>query len=410
MLIISIYLPELQPFQSHCARPVFGLWRAPVFPTPASEDGIKVAQGHDKGGHLTTSPKSLVHPLHQALLSAQDAIQKLTCENVSLREENVRLTLNELGIAEALEELTSLYTQAKKEKEEMEARRNKMEEDFKKEKKIWQDLSRGQLGEIRHFRIKLLVAQSLRDHMEEEVREYKRELHEGRKQVEREITSLEESLRVQREENAARLSAMEDHRREVIRVREENAATKLRESDEKWQRRVSQLEEEIKEKRSVVSSLIDNVTAATGELRNTMILFNWNRSELCQGEKKWESKCEALEESYRKALTEKEESWQRRVQEMERRNELEKMWLQKEKEWREKTSALEEEIKCLTKDTQQLQVNCLRCTIQHIKYFSLMSHPESDKKILVKCPHWVQIYYYSVLLQLTKHKDRMQRK
>ncbi len=355
------YLPKLQPFQSHCAQPIFGLWRAPTFPTAASEDSVKVVLGHDKGQHLTKSPKSLMHPLHQGLLSAQDTLKKLTCENVTLREENAILTLKERSITEALEELTSLYAQAKEEREEMEARINKMEEDLQKEKKIWQDLSRHQLGEIRSFRIELLVAQSLRDHMEKEVRESKRELYEGRKQVEKEIISLEESLRIQRVENAARLSAVEDHHREVIRVREENAATKLRESEEKWQRRVSQLEEEMKEKRSTVSSLIDNVTAAAGELRNTVILLNWNQSELCQSEKKWERKCIALEENYRKELTEKEESWQRRVQEMERKNEVEKMWLQKEKEWREKTSALEDEIKRLTKeDSQQLQVNCLQ--------------------------------------------------
>lgn len=282
-MIIFFHLPELQPFQSCCAQPIFGLWRAPVCPPAASEDGPKV--GHSKGEHLTKSPKSLVHSLHQALLSAQDAVKELTWENVSLREESRQ--------------------------------------------------------------------------MEEEVRETRRELCEGRRQARREIASLGESLCIQREENAARLSAMEDHWREVIRVIEENAATNLRESEEKWQRRLSQLEEEMKENRSFVGTLIQKVMAVTGEHRNTMILLSQNQSELCQSRKKWESKCDALEESCRKQLTEKEESWQRTVQEMERKNELGKMWLQKEEEWRQKTRALEDEIKCLTRESGQLQVNCL---------------------------------------------------
>lgn len=202
-----------------------------------------------------------MHPLHQALLSAQDTIEKLTRENVSLREENARLKLMELSTSDDLEELTGAYTQAKKENEEMEARVKKMEEDFQMDKKTWQDLSRQQLREISSFRVQLSVAQSHSHRMEDEVRESKRELYEGRRQVEREIASLGESLYIQREESAARRSAME--------------------------------------------------------------------------------------------------SWQNIVQEMERKNELGKMWLQKEEEWRRKTNALEEEIKRLTNKSAQLPVNCL---------------------------------------------------
>nr|XP_046250663.1 golgin subfamily A member 6-like protein 6 [Scatophagus argus] len=340
-----------ESFRSQCARPFFGLWCAPIFPTAPSKDGAKAEQGLSKGGHLAKSPKSLVHPLHKALLSAHDTIERLTRENVTLREENARLTLKEQNISKALEDLTNLNIQAKKEREEVEARIKNMEENFQKEKKIWQDLSKHQLGEIRRFKISCLVAESHSQRMEEEVRESKLELFEGRRQVERKITSLEQSLHIQKEDTLARLSAMEGHWREMIRIRKENAASKPWESEERWQRRVSQLEEELKEKRSLDSNLIDKID----ECRNIMTLWKQNQPELYQSEKKWESKCKALEESYRRELSEKEESWQRTVQDMERRYELEKMWLQKDEEWRKKTNSLEEEVKRLTEENTQLQ-------------------------------------------------------
>ncbi|XP_056243138.1 golgin subfamily A member 6-like protein 22 [Seriola aureovittata] len=340
---------EQEPFQTHCAGPVFGLWRAPVFPAAASQGGSEVSQAHDEEEHFTKAPKSLVHPLHKALLSAQEKIKKLTYEDDSLRRENARLTEKELGTHEALEKLTSLYTQVKTYKEEMEAWRNTMEEAFRDEKKAWQEERRKQLEEMKSFRMKLLVAQSHNHQMEEEVRESKREIQEGQMQAERELAYLRESLFIQREENAA----IKDHWREVIREKEDSA-TKLKESEEKWQRRVSQLVDGIQHN-NFVSSSIDKVIGLIGEQQNTLTMLNKKQSELCQSERKWERRSNALEESYRKVLAEKEESWQTRMQEMEKKIKLEKMWLQKEEEWRQKTSALEEEIKRLIKENTQLQ-------------------------------------------------------
>lgn len=335
------------------------MYHATVFPIAASEDVAKVEQGPNKGENLLVPPKSLVHSLHRALLSAQEQIKRLTAENIALKEKNSRLKLMELRSSEALEKVTSLHNQAQKEKEEMEAMIKKLEGDLQKEKNDYQVLSKHQLGEISSLKAKLLIAQSQSNWMEEELKESKRELHQGRRQVEREITSLEQSLHIQQEETAARLSSMEHHWKEVIRVKEENAATKLRETDKKWQRRVCQLEEEMKNRRSLVSSLTDQMMSAIAEHKSTITLFRQNQSEFSLKEKTWENKCNALEESYRRELTEKEESWQRRLQDMERRNELEKMWLQKETEWRHKTSSLEEEVRYLTRENTELQVNSL---------------------------------------------------
>lgn len=136
----------------------------------------------------------------------------LTYENDSLRRENARLTMKGLSTLGALEEQISLYTQAKAENEKTEARMKEMEEAFQKEKTTWQEVSRQQLGEINSYRMKLLDAQSLSHQMEEEVRESKKKIQEGRTQAEREITSLKESLCIQREEHAA----LKDHWREVV--------------------------------------------------------------------------------------------------------------------------------------------------------------------------------------------------
>ena len=151
-------------------------------------------QGHDDEEHFTQYPKSLIHPLHAALPSAKEKIKMLAYENDFLRKENARLTVKESGTLEALEEQTSLNTQAKKENEETEAKIKMMEEAFHREKTAWQEMNSKQLGEISSFKMKLLVAQSLNHEMEEEVRDSKKKFQDGRRQTEREITILKESL------------------------------------------------------------------------------------------------------------------------------------------------------------------------------------------------------------------------
>ncbi|TKS66051.1 hypothetical protein D9C73_000107 [Collichthys lucidus] len=76
------------------------------------------------------------------------------------------------------------------------------------------------------------------------------------------------------------------------------------------------------------------------------------QSDFYQHDKRWESQLNALEEKYRRALGAQEESWQKRVQEMERRNELERTWLQKEGEWRQRTDTLQDENQRLNKELQ----------------------------------------------------------
>ncbi|XP_027132198.1 trichohyalin isoform X2 [Larimichthys crocea] len=226
------------------------------------------------------------------------------------------MTLKELSDHEALQQLTSLHTEAKKEKEEVEAKVKLMEE------------------EINSFKNKWLAAQSRNQQLEEEVRESTQELSECRRQVDRNISSVEDILYRQRQETAARISAMDHYWSEVVRVREEGA---VRESEQKSQR-ISQLEEEVAEKGRLIHSLTNNTM-------NT-------KSDFHQHGKRWESQLNTLEEKYRRALSKQEEGWQKRVQEMERTNELERTWLQKEGEWRQRTDTLQDEIQRLNKELQ----------------------------------------------------------
>ncbi|KAK1902309.1 Serine/threonine-protein kinase MRCK gamma [Dissostichus eleginoides] len=319
-----------------------------------------------------------------------------------LKEENFKLTMKDDSTSEALKELMSIQTQAKTEKDEM-------EEDFNKEQTTWSDLCCQRLEEITSLRTELSDAQSHIDHLNEEnakltikddstsealkelmekeeieakinemeedvqidkislmtellvaqsnIDHLKEEPCDSRRQAEREIISLQESLSIQIQEGSARISAIEDHCREVIRGTEEEAATTLRESNEAWQGRFKQLEENIESQGGLISSLIDKMRAAADSHRETLNMLNRNRSELCESQKvRLESKHEALEETYQTELTEKENSCQRKVAEMMSRNELEKLLLQKEAEGMRRTSALEEEIQRLIREKRQLQV------------------------------------------------------
>lgn len=268
-------------------RRLFGLRRAPQFPPTTSDDGVEVEQVPDEAVVLN-SPKSLQHPLHEDLLSALDTVKRLTSENAALKEENSRLKL-ERPTREALEEMASLYTQANKEKDAMEDKIKTMEEDFQNHRKTWEDLHKHQLGEINHFRNKLSTVSV---QMDEVFEECKRELHETGRRATMEITSLKQSLRIQREENASILSDMEDYYTDLSRVTEENAATKLRESEEEWKRRVRQLEEII-EKKNLDSSLVDKLE----DNGNTMTMLTQNQSKIHQSDEILENKSKALEES-----------------------------------------------------------------------------------------------------------------
>ncbi|XP_033980033.1 putative leucine-rich repeat-containing protein DDB_G0290503 [Trematomus bernacchii] len=115
-----------------------------------------VVQGHNNGKHLAMSPKSLLQPLDQVLLSAEEKLKKRS------------LALKQVSTSKALEELMGLQTQARLEKEEMEAKINQMEEDFNKEKTTWSDLSCQRLEEISSLGTELLDAQSHIDHLKEE--------------------------------------------------------------------------------------------------------------------------------------------------------------------------------------------------------------------------------------------------
>ncbi|KAI9535598.1 hypothetical protein NQZ68_003152 [Dissostichus eleginoides] len=85
-----------------------------------------------------------------------------------LKEENVKLTMKEDSTSENLEELMGFQTQAKTEKEEMDAKINQMEEDFNKEKITWSDLSCQRLEEMCSLGTELSDAQSHIDHLKEE--------------------------------------------------------------------------------------------------------------------------------------------------------------------------------------------------------------------------------------------------
>ncbi|KAM7414064.1 hypothetical protein PAMA_019062 [Pampus argenteus] len=476
--------------------------QAPLYSLASGEYFKNVEQGDPK------TPSCLTHPLHRAYLSAQASVKRLSCENVALRvkEEDAATKLRQSEekwqsrmsqLEEKLKDserkcsslqdnfrkemttnLGKIQMEAQKEKADMEVKTKKMEEDFQKDKGTMESLSREQLEEISSLKMKLLDARSQSHCLEEKVKEFRTELSEGRRQVERNNTSLRECQCSDREECALRLSAVEDHWREVIRVKETDAATKLRQSEEKWQSRMSQLEEELKEMttnlrkihmeaqkekadmqvkikkmeedfqkdkrtietlekelgnwkikllvtqsnrvrqeaaslsegqssqtsevagspvvkdhmkdattkqseerlqsrvrqlekelkeiRSFVSRLIEQLMVAIGDHINTLVQLRKKGFDLCQSKKEYESKCNALEESFKKELTAKEESYRQELAAKEEswRQELtakEESWRQelaaKEESWRQELAAeetLENEIEQSNTQSQLL--------------------------------------------------------
>lgn len=298
-----------------------------------------MVQVHSEDEHPTKTHKSIVHPLHKALLTAQDKIKKLTNENYLLTRENAILTAKQLSTQKALEDLASLSIQVKN----MEACIKTMKENLRSEKEDWQEERRKHTEEIRSFRMKLLAAETHNKQMEEEMMK----TQEEKEKAKTEIASLKESLFIQRGEN----TTIKEHWRELIKERED-CSNKLAEAEKKWQRRVNQLLEQIKDNSSVTSA-INEVTSLIRGQQSTLAVLSQRQSELRQNEKRWESQSFPLEEGYKKALAENEENWQKIMQDMERKFNV---WVQKEEEWRQKISTLEEAIRQLISQTQ---VNCL---------------------------------------------------
>ncbi|KAI9540629.1 hypothetical protein NQZ68_039002 [Dissostichus eleginoides] len=161
----------------------------------ASEHG-DIVQGHNNGDHFAMSPKSLLQPLDQVLHSAEEKPKKRSLEKVALREEIAKLKLKQFSTSEALKELMSLQTQAKTEKEEMEAKINEMEENFNKGKAS--------------LRTELSDAQSHIHHLEEENVKLTMK-DDSTSEALKELMSLQTQDKTKKEQMEAKINEMEEN-------------------------------------------------------------------------------------------------------------------------------------------------------------------------------------------------------
>ncbi|XP_033936039.1 kinesin heavy chain-like [Pseudochaenichthys georgianus] len=129
--------------------------------------------------------------------------------NQYLKEENTRVTLKQVSTSEALEELMGFQTQANEEKEAMEAKINEMEEDFKKEKTTWSDLSCQWLEEISSLGTELLDAQSHIDHLKEENAKLTMK-DDSTSEALKELMGLHTLAKMEKEEMVSKLNQMEE--------------------------------------------------------------------------------------------------------------------------------------------------------------------------------------------------------
>ncbi|XP_033955492.1 myosin heavy chain, clone 203-like [Pseudochaenichthys georgianus] len=212
------------------SQPSVGSWHAPMFASAHTD----VVQGHNNGEHLAMSPKSLLQPLDQVLLYAEEKLKKQSLEEVALREEIAKMALKQVSTSEALEELMGFQTQANEEKEAMEAKINEMEEDFKKEKTTWSDLSCQRLEEISSLGTELLDARSHIDHLKEEnakltmkddsISEALKELMglhtQAKTEMEAKVNHMEEDFNKEKKSLRTELSVLQSH---IDHLKEENA-------------------------------------------------------------------------------------------------------------------------------------------------------------------------------------------
>nr|XP_033933408.1 golgin subfamily B member 1-like [Pseudochaenichthys georgianus] len=199
------------------SQPSVGSWHAPMFASAHTD----VVQGHNNGEDLAMSPKSLLQPLDQVFLSAEEEIKKQSLEEVALREEIAKMALKQVSTSKALEELMGFQTQAKMEKEEMVSKLNQMEEDFNKEKTTWSGLSSQRLEEISSLGTELSVAQSHIDHLIEE--NAKRTMkNDSTSEAFKELKGLQTQAKMEKGEMVGKLNEVEeDLTKEKISLRTE---------------------------------------------------------------------------------------------------------------------------------------------------------------------------------------------
>ncbi|KAK1902245.1 Desmoplakin [Dissostichus eleginoides] len=272
----------------------------------------------------------------------------------NLKEENVKLKMKDDSTSEALKELMSFQTQAKTEKEEMEAKINEMEEDLNKEKTTWSDLCCQRLEEMTSLRTELSDAQSHIDHLTEEnvkltmkddsTSEALKELMSLQTQAKTEKDEMEEDFNKEKttwsdlccqrlEEITSLRTELSDAQSHIDHLKEENAKltikddstsealkelmnlqTQAKTEKEEMEAKINEMEENFNKEKTTWSDLcyqrLEEITSLRSELSDAQSHINHLNEENAKLTMKDESTFEALKELMglqTQAKTEKEE-------------------------------------------------------------------------------------------------------
>ncbi|XP_044034084.1 golgin subfamily A member 6-like protein 2 isoform X2 [Siniperca chuatsi] len=240
-------------------------------------------------------PSSDVHSLRQALLSAEEDNLKLSYENAAMRQQ-----ISDL----------------------QEGNRKLMNENSCLQRTLGRKLHMAKQN-INRLEMALEATMAGQDECK------KRE--ETIRENEKEISSLRESIHAQKEETERirdfwmkecdkTRATFESELKTVKSVCDTQRSTDLQRMQTDCQRKVSQLQEQNTEQDKVISSSRDEIKARTEEHFIVSSQLSLKQTELDQSI----NKCNALDEEFKKVLDEREESWERRLKEME------KLWLEKE--------------------------------------------------------------------------------
>ncbi|KAK5921364.1 hypothetical protein CgunFtcFv8_025075 [Champsocephalus gunnari] len=272
-----------------------------------------------------------ISSLGTELLVAQSHIDHLI-------EENAKLTIKDDSTSEDLKELMGLQTQAKMEKEEMEAKINEVEEDFKKEKTS--------------LRTELSDAQSLIDHLKDENAKLtmkddstSEDLEElmglqtlAKTEMEAKVNQMEEDFNKEKTCLRTELSVVQSH---IDHLKEENAKqtmnddrtseafeelfdlqTQVTEENEELEAKINQMKEDFNKEKTTWSDLncqrLEEISSLGTELLDAQSHIDHLKEESAKRTMNDDSTSEAFEELFdlQTQATEENEEMEAKINQM----------------------------------------------------------------------------------------------
>ncbi|XP_071061461.1 putative leucine-rich repeat-containing protein DDB_G0290503 [Pseudochaenichthys georgianus] len=289
-----------------------------------------------------------ISSLGTELLVAQSHIDHLI-------EENAKLTMKDDSTSEAFKELMGLQTQAKMEKEEMEAKINEVEEDFKKEKTCLRtELSvvQSHIDYLKEENAKLTIKDDSTSEAFEELMGLQTLAKMEKEEMEAKINQMEEDFNKEKTSLRTELSVVQSH---IDHLKEENAKltikddstseafeelmglqTQTKKENEEMEAKINQMKEDFNKEKTTWSDLncqrLEEISSLGTELLDAQSHIDHLKEEIAKLTMKDDSTSEAIEELFdlQTQVNEENEEMEAKIYEMEEEFEKDKTSLKME--------------------------------------------------------------------------------